>query len=205
MTSSDACYCYDALVKLILHNTGPSKSACHHSRLPLSDAGWEPDTKTRAGSRILFFPHWAAHPSARAPARTPILNTHGGTYSEGIRDKVFLESRLSDNGQELYPTRRMRVAKFSWNSGENLNFIWGDTVRRWWVRGSVIGREIVIAPARHSDTAQKVITFERGYKVTQPFTQPARCINPLSDLGSIWVGGGKKKIGNPLLLFFMEW
>lgn len=34
----------------------------------------------------------------------------------------------------------------------------------------VIGREIVIAPARHTNTAWKVITFTTGCKVTQPFT-----------------------------------
>lgn len=58
------------------------------------------------------------------------------------------------------------------------------------MRGSVIGREIVIAPARHSNTARKVITFTMGCKVTQPLAPQACLLNKCTvKLEEIFVRG----------------
>lgn len=140
--------------------------------LEVSDECWQVDSPWAWGLHLPSFLHLELLIYQHEPCPAVSFWIYRSIYSEKNVKIQFIKQWV-----QLYLVRRMRSAKFSSNSSEILNFIWGDIVKWWWVRGSVIGREIVSAPARHFDTAQKVITFMMGSKVTQPFAPPACPLN----------------------------
>lgn len=144
--------------------------------LEVSDECWQVDSPWAWG--LHWLPFFTS--SCSSISMSPVQQFHSEYIGAYIQKRIYekiVKMQFIKQWVQLYLVRRMRAAKFSSNSSEILNFIWGDIVKRWWVRGSVIGREIVSAPARHSDTARKVITFTMGCKVTQPFAPPACLLN----------------------------